>query len=393
MTPAQQVVAFDDLKEADLHVDSIYRGGRAGNSADDPLNALLKVSLMGGFRYRGSLQSLELVVLTTTMSDPDWPDEVDRETGVFTYYGDNKKPGRELHATPRHGNEILKQVFEMAHGKDEERALIPPIFVFASTGTWRDMVFIGLAVPGTSDLRAGEDLVAIWKIAEGRRFQNYRARFTIIDVPVIRRDWIDDILNGNSSTPNAPQEWKTWTEAGDRKALLATRSIEHRRKAEQLPADEDGKAIIRLIHSWFAKRPHDFERCAANLTRLMLPDVASLDVTRPSRDGGRDGIGQLRIGKGPASILVDFAIEAKCYQMSSSVGVRDVSRLISRLRHRQFGVLVTTSYLESQAYKEIKEDEHPVIVLAARDIVELLRANGRSDIKAIVAWLKRDYPQ
>src|SRR5665213_2326128 len=107
----------------------------------------------------------------------------------------------------------------------------------------------------------------------------------------------------------------------------------------------------------------------------MLPDVASLDLTRPSRDGGRDGIGRLRIGKGPASILVDFAIEAKCYQMSSSVGVRDVSRLISRLRHRQFGVLVTTSYLESQAYKEIKEDEHPIIVLAARDIVELLRAN------------------
>ncbi|WP_163069640.1 restriction endonuclease, partial [Acinetobacter baumannii] len=69
------------------------------------------------------------------------------------------------------------------------------------------------------------------------------------------------------------------------------------------------------------------------------------DVTRPSRDGGRDAVGQLRIGAGPASILVDFALEAKCYSPPGSVGVRDMSRLISRLRHRQFGILVTTTWL------------------------------------------------
>ncbi|MCP1762460.1 O-acetyl-ADP-ribose deacetylase (regulator of RNase III) [Bradyrhizobium japonicum] len=36
-------------------------------------------------------------------------------------------------------------------------------------------------------------------------------------------------------------------------------------------------------------------------------------------------------------------LEAKCYGSGNSVGVREMSRLISRLRHRQFGVLVTTS--------------------------------------------------
>jgi hypothetical protein len=391
MASSGQTVAFSDLADANLRVDATYQGGRAGNSGDDPLNALLKVSLMGGFRYRGSLDALELVVLTTTMNDPDWPDAIDRETGVFTYYGDNKKPGRALHETPRHGNEILRQLFDMAHGGTEERRKLPPVFVFASTGTWRDMVFVGLAVPGTSDLRASEDLVAIWKIAEGRRFQNYRARFTILDEPTVSRAWIRDIIEGNLHSPNAPSHWKAWTEHGERRPLLATRSIEHRRKSEQLPIDADGKAIIKLIHGWFADRPHDFEHCAADLTRLMLPDVAALDVTRPSRDGGRDAIGQLRIGKGPASILVDFAIEAKCYQMTTSVGVRDVSRLISRLRHRQFGILVTTSFLEAQAYQEIKEDGHPIIVLSAVDIVELLRANGRSDIASVRGWLEQDH--
>jgi len=43
------------------------------------------------------------------MADPDWPDSPDRETGVFTYYGDNKKPGRELHDTGRDGNPIWKR--------------------------------------------------------------------------------------------------------------------------------------------------------------------------------------------------------------------------------------------------------------------------------------------
>lgn len=56
-------------------------------------------------------------------------------------------------------------------------------------------------------------------------------------------------------------------------------------------------------------------------------------------------------------VAVEFALEAKCYAPGHGVGVRETSRLISRLRHRQFGVLVTTSHLDRQAYKEIREDE------------------------------------
>ena len=85
------------------------------------------------------------------------------------------------------------------------------------------------------------------------------------------------------------------------------------------------------------------------------------------RDGGRDGVGALTIGSGAASISIDFAMEAKCYSTSNSVGVREISRLISRLRHRQFGILTTTSYVDRQAYCEIKEDGHPIIVVSARD--------------------------
>ena len=55
------------------------------------------------------------------------------------------------------------------------------------------------------------------------------------------------------------------------------------------------------------------------LVRMLLPDIAWLDLTRPSRDGGRDAVGRLRIGTGAASVLVDFAMEAKCYAPTSPV--------------------------------------------------------------------------
>ena len=75
------------------------------------------------------------------------------------------------------------------------------------------------------------------------------------------------------------------------------------------------------------------------------------------------------------------------------VGVRDMSRLISRLRHRQFGVLVTTTWVNLQAYKEIKEDQHPIVVVSAADIVELLRREGGkgSALATVAAWLAEEF--
>ncbi len=388
-----EIIAVDQLSTADLHVDAIYQGNRGGNSGDDPFPRLLSMSNQGGFRYRGDLAGrLEMLLLTSSFSDPDWPDALDRETGVFTYYGDNKSPGRGLHDTGRRGNRLLQRIFQDAHGGHQGRLRVPPIFLFARSGGWRDVIFLGLAVPGASDLSVSEDLVAIWRTAGDRRFQNYRARFTVLDAAVISRAWIDSIVAGAPEDMHAPAAWLTWQKSGRRRPLIATRSIEHRSRQEQVPSDAEGEAMIKAVRSHFQGRPHAFEHCAAAIARVMMPGIASLDVTRPSRDGGRDAVGQLRIGTGPASILVDFALEAKCYSPPNSVGVRDMSRLISRLRHRQFGILVTTTWLDLQAYREIKEDQHPVIVIAAADIVVLLRAEGRGSGDAVSSWLAEEFP-
>jgi Restriction endonuclease AspBHI N-terminal/Restriction endonuclease len=386
-----QTFEFSDLSDADLLIDAVYRGGRKGHAGDDPLSRLLEVSNQGGFRYRGNLDALEMLVLTSTLSDPDWPDNLDRQTGIFTYFGDNKHPGRALHDTPRNGNDVLRRIFELSHSGTEGRSRVPPTFVFANTGEGRDVLFLGLAVPGSIDLRPAEDLVAVWKTSKGRRFQNYRAQFTILDIPLVSRLWIRDIIACNPHSFNAPKAWCDWIRTGQFSPLVTTPSIEHRTKAEQLPVSATGRAIIGRIQEFFSDDPYSFEKCAASIVRLMLPDTASLELTRPYRDGGRDAIGKFRIGVSAASILVDFALEAKCYAMSNSVGVRELSRLISRLRHRQFGVLVTTSYVEMQAYKEIKEDGHPIIVICATDIVDLLRANGMASVEAVDQWLKTNF--
>ena len=95
-----RVVPFDDLAEADLIDDTVYLGGIANNAADDPLNKLTRCGNMGGFRKVGRKQQTIYVVLYSSQSDRNWPDQLDLATGLFTYYGDNKTPGSQLHDTP-----------------------------------------------------------------------------------------------------------------------------------------------------------------------------------------------------------------------------------------------------------------------------------------------------
>ena len=90
-----------DLSTTDLVVDHIYGGSRKGNSSDDPLPKLLGVDNGAGFRVLGqkrAVSTLKMLVLKSNFNEPDWPDHIDTETGILTYYGDNRKPG-DLHST------------------------------------------------------------------------------------------------------------------------------------------------------------------------------------------------------------------------------------------------------------------------------------------------------
>jgi hypothetical protein len=171
--------------------------------------------------------------------------------------------------------------------------------------------------------------------------------------------------------------------------MLAPSTTVIRNHVEQLPADSAGKKILAEIRETFRGHAHDFEQCAVELWRLIAPATGRCDVTQPSRDGGRDAVGEYIVGPGSDPIAIDFALEAKCYADTNAVGVRDVARLISRLRHRHFGVFVTTSYFHHQVYSEVRSDGHPIALVSGRDIVDALRAAGHSDLPSVRAWLRQ----
>jgi hypothetical protein len=107
-----RIVPFDKLIETDLSIDAIYLGGTVNNAADDPLDKLTRYGNMGGFRKVGRKQQIKYVVLYSSQSDRNWPDHLDSATELFTYYGDNKTPGSQLHDTTRGGNRLLADVFD-----------------------------------------------------------------------------------------------------------------------------------------------------------------------------------------------------------------------------------------------------------------------------------------
>jgi hypothetical protein len=387
-------IDYQWLTGVDFLIEQFYRGGTRGSVADDPLSVLLPVGNQGGFRYKGSPArgTVRLVVLYTSGHNLDWPDELDVTTGTFTYYGDNRDPGRELHDTRRKGNLILRDAFANAAGGPEGRALVPPFLLFEKANAGgRDVRFRGLMVPGSPLVLADEQLVAIWRNRQGQRFQNYRATFTVLDENEVARTWIDHVLAARPDV-GAPRAWMRWVDGGAYDALIAPPTTQHRTRAAQLPADADGMGLVNTLWSYFGDDPVRFERCAVELFRFSVPGLEDVDLTRPTRDGGRDAIGHLAVGPAADPIRLGFALEAKCYEPGNSVGVREMARLISRLKHREFGVMVTTSYVHEQAYREVREDGHPVIVFAASDIVDALRAVGLTTIVALRRWLEQEFP-
>lgn len=394
-----RIIPFTDLQYADLLVDAIYEGGSAGNTGDDPISKLLRCGNQGGFRKIGT--PAKLVVLYSSLEDRDWPDGLDTATGLFVYYGDNKRAGHELHDTQPKGNELLRAVFADIHASPPQRQDVPPFFIFTKYPTLRSsrsVQFRGLAVPGATGIAPTEDLVALWKSTGGQRFQNYRAVFTVLDVQNVSREWIDDLHGGLPLSERSPKAWRQWVKRGRYAALRAAPTLEHRTIDEQTPKTALEQDIVYTIYTYFQQHPTAFERCAAGLAQMMDANIVIDEVTRAAVDGGRDAIGRYRVGPASDPIQMEFALEAKCYRPAvmglkcHPAGVEETSRLISRLRHRQFGILVTTSVVGEQAYKEIRQDRHPVVILCGRDIAQLLIQKGKNSADQVRQWLENEFP-
>lgn len=389
-------IPFEDVPQSALLVDTVYQSGATNNLTSEVLSKLLHVGNSGGFRKCKKLVNGKKVndvgyaCIFSTGEELEWRDEIDRTLGRFTYWGDNRKAGNPITRTSLGGNALLQKMFEsLSVGI---RKTIPPIFVFQKY-CGRDVIFLGLAVPGDRRIRPQDSLVAVWAQNSEGRYQNYKAIFTILDIPTIDRRWLDDLESGSGyDSIYAPKVWKTWVDKGEYKPLITDKNpIQYRRAHEQLPAPGSSEyAMLEKIIDYFDD-PYGFEECACKIAQMMDSNIISIDQTRRIRDGGRDGVGKYRVGPKDGGIELEFALEAKRYNMNNAVGVKETARLISRIKNRQFGIFVTTSYVGMQAYKEIVEDQHPIIILSGGDIVDILMNAGINSVEMLQLWLDSNF--
>lgn len=397
-----------DRQNWKLYVDAIYKADPTiPDIRAEVLSKLIGVKNQGGFRYLGKTETPNLVVLFSTGKSIYWRDEMDTSLGIFLYYGDNDTPGKDLHKTSLHGNEILRYIFSLAASDDfETRKQIPPVLVFTNQGSGRDTKFLGLAVPGIKGKPGKDWLTAVWGCnKEGDRFQNYKSYFTILNTSTgsdaeegagINLSWLNDIENGNAfDSIYAPKVWKDYIKKR-KYAPLLSRVLAYKVGIEaQMPQDQEKAKMLETIHDYFIEkdRGYSFEQFAADIVESLDDAVVSIETTRPFKDGGFDAEGRYKIFKSVEnSVFVEFYMQAKCYSKKTAVGVADTARLISRIKDRQFGIMVTTSYIANQAYKEVREDGHPIVFINGKNIIDYIYNECEiRTVEMLKKWLKLNY--
>ena len=394
-------IPFSQLEGVNLAAGTVYEGGDTGNLSDDPLTRLLKGGNSGGFRYCGSLESLNYLIITITTDDRQWADTVDPESGTVTCYGDNRSPGHNIHDTPRHGNLILKNLFKNLRSIIDPRSHIPPIFLFSkhpNKASPRSIRFLGLCAPGSPGLKPPDDLVRQQSHLESQRFWNYRATFTLLDIPVIKRTWIDDLETGRKNSPHRPIVWKMWLKSGLYRYLQQEHRYRVRSSDMQLPGNDLRKTMLLKIYRYFSSKSYKFLHFAADIYALTDSKIILGRVRRHSSDGSYNITGKFRLGMDADPVHLGFLVEAKCYnpgigtRKRKSIGVKEILKMLSRLKDQQFGVLVTTSVVTRQAYDAIREQSHPVVCIAGTDIIDILISNNITRVRQLNDWLTQHYP-
>jgi hypothetical protein len=395
------IIPFGQLEGVNLAAGTVYEGGDTGNLSDDPLARLLKGGNSGFFRYCGSMKNLNYLIITISTDNRQWLDTIDPESGTVICNGDNRFPGHGIHDTPRRGNLILRDIFASLHSSIEPRCQVPPIFLFSkypNKASTRSIRFLGLCAPGSPGLKPPHDLARKQKRFESRRFWNYRAIFTLLDIPVINRVWIDDLERGRKDSPHRPIVWKMWLKSGLYRPLQQAHRYRVRSSAMQLPRDDLRKAMLFKLYRYFSSEPYKYLHFAADIYALTDTKITLGRVKRHSPDGSYAVTGKFRLGVDADPVHLGFLVETKCYnpgigtRKRKSIGVKEILKMLSRLEDQQLGVLVTTSVVTQQAYEAIREQNHPVVCIAGADIIDILFSINIKTVRQLTDWLSHNYP-
>lgn len=158
-----------------LRIDALYRNTGDWRKEADEFNKFFRfsdgkgINNASGFRPKSKMvgRSTDILdcafcVVVTNLEEAEWPDNLDHESGLFTYYGDNRKPGTAVDDTLIGGNRLLQSVFERAHSTGSN---VSPFLCFETVkntaGTY--LRFLGLAAPGATSLSS----LDAWSVSGG----------------------------------------------------------------------------------------------------------------------------------------------------------------------------------------------------------------------------------
>jgi hypothetical protein len=307
-----------------------------------------------------------LILITHEVRGPShnpWEDFVDLRSGTIRYWGDAKYHEiRRLDDFP--GNKRLVEI--MGHVAHRRWSSIPPIMHFSKpqAGIVR---FNGVCSLRNLDLGWYED--------RGYPVQNYIAQLDILAISEVSRDWVSALVNREQAT-DEPSAWRRYSRKGsvDRMDIYASRILS---RIKQLPAE--GSPDEEILSQLREFEPDEFEQYMVGVLQDAAEAAAATHTirkTRKSRDGGFDFEGSMTLLP-PLNYKVRLKGEVKRYSPTTSVGPKDVARLVARLHRGEFGVFVTTSYFTDACQKEILHDGYPVELVYGRRLIEMLRASGR----------------
>jgi hypothetical protein len=326
-----------------------------------------------------------------------WHDEFDLDHGHVRYYGDHKPgvlgvPGATL------GNKLLLEAFELHSGNDRSlRLAAPPLLLFRS----RTVHVGGRAVVKGHVEFCGAALIerleyVVQRDAKtGSSFPNIVLDLAVVDLAsagdMLDMRWIDDrrdaSLSASDALRHAPASWKHWVDQG-RSAIPRVRrrvmSSRVKGRGDQTPSSNTpDAALLAEIYEFFEGRKHSFELLAARVAANALGDHGGVYregwLSRAGGDGGLDFVARLDVGSAASNTPLVILGQAKCVAPTSSISPDEVARVVARLRRGWIGVFVTTGVFSRQAQVEVIDDEYPIVLIPAAELVEHVRRIAARD--------------
>ncbi|PER24599.1 hypothetical protein CN490_22590 [Bacillus cereus] len=212
-------ITFENLATCDLIPGYIYKAGNTKNYFKDEVISHIFVfeNLKGIGNQSGIRRTMiqnnpaykneeAFTVLIDSKKDLDWPNSFDSKSSVLTYYGDNKDPEKEYLDTKQKGNLAFEKYFKRTYC-DTHSVYIAPFFYFERING-SDMRYIGLAIPFVENKTLDNVLdLKEFTLNDGRKYENYVAKFTILTDVIIKREWLYDLKTGKNNSNYIPTEW------------------------------------------------------------------------------------------------------------------------------------------------------------------------------------------